>query len=69
MVDIFFGLLLSLILLPLIIIVAIIVKFDSDGPIFFISERIGLDNKNLRCLNLDNVYKHRDNRNIKNKKS
>ena len=30
----FFGLLLSLILLPLLIIVAIIIKFDSHGPVF-----------------------------------
>ena len=34
------------------IIVAIIIKLDSHGPVFFISERIGLDNKNLKCLNL-----------------
>ena len=59
MVDIFFGLLVSFILLPLMIIVAIIIKLDSHGPVFFISERIGLNNKKFKMFNSDNVYKHR----------
>ena len=56
MVDIFFGLLFSIILLPLIIIVAIIIKFDSKGPIFFISERIGLDNKKFKMIKFRTMF-------------
>ncbi len=56
LVDIFFGLLFSIILLPLIIIVAIIIKFDSKGPIFFISERIGLDNKKFKMIKFRTMF-------------
>ena len=42
----FFGALLGLIILsPLFLIVAILVKLDSNGPVFFRHERIGKNNK------------------------
>ncbi len=40
--DIFFSLLALVILLPLFVIIAIAVKLNSKGPIFFMQERIGL---------------------------
>jgi len=40
----------------LIIIVAIIIKFDSKGPIFFISERIGLDNKKFKMIKFRTMF-------------
>ncbi len=56
LLDFFFGLLLSLILLPLIIIVAILIKLDSHGPVFFISERIGLDNKKFKMIKFRTMF-------------
>ena len=56
MVDIFFGLLVSFILLPLMIIVAIIIKLDSHGPVFFISERKVLDNKKFKMFNFRTMF-------------
>ena len=42
----FCGSLIGLILLfPFFVIIAILIKFDSRGPVFFKSERIGRDNK------------------------
>ena len=56
LLDIFFGLLVSLILLPLLIIVAIIIKFDSHGPVFFISERIGIGNKRFKMYKFRTMF-------------
>ena len=42
--DILFSLFLLLIALPLLIIIGIIIKFNSKGPIFFTQMRIGKDN-------------------------
>ncbi len=47
----FFGALIGLILLsPLFLIVAILIKLDSSGPIFFKYERIGKDGKTFKPL-------------------
>lgn len=51
--DIFFSFIGLLILLPLFVIVAILIKIDSSGSVFFIQERIG---KNFKPFNL---YKFR----------
>ena len=56
LLDIFFGLLVSLILLPLLIIVAIMIKFDSHGPVFFISERIGIGNKRFKMYKFRTMF-------------
>jgi O-antigen biosynthesis protein WbqP len=42
--DIFFSLFLLLIASPILIIIGIIIKLDSEGPIFFTQMRIGKDN-------------------------
>jgi len=51
--DIFFSLLGILICLPLFLIIAILIKLDSKGPVFFKQDRIGKDHK---CFSL---YKFR----------
>lgn len=51
--DFLFSLIALLILSPLLIIVVIIIKLSSDGPIFFIQERPGKDQKIFK------VYKFR----------
>lgn len=34
-------------LLPFLLIVAILIKFDSPGPVIFTQKRVGLDKKNI----------------------
>jgi O-antigen biosynthesis protein WbqP len=43
--DLFFSIILLIILIPLFIIVGIAIKLDSPGPVFFKQKRIGKDNK------------------------
>jgi undecaprenyl phosphate N,N'-diacetylbacillosamine 1-phosphate transferase len=51
--DIIFSLIILIILLLPFILVAILVKFDSNGPIFFMQERLGYGRRKFR------VYKFR----------
>jgi len=51
--DVFLGLAFALVLLPLIVTIALVVKLSSRGPIFFSQERVGLDRTNF------NIYKFR----------
>lgn len=46
--DIFFSLIGLLILLPLLPFIAILIKRDSRGPVFFLQERIGKDFKSFK---------------------
>lgn len=48
--DILFSVSALLILLPLLIAVAIAIKFDSPGPVFYSSERIGKKGRVFRCF-------------------
>ena len=46
----------TFILLPIIIFTAIIIKFDSKGPIFFISNRVGKNNENFKMIKFRTMY-------------
>ena len=48
--DVLIGIIISLILLPLFILVAIIIKIDSKGPVFFRQKRVGKNGKIYTCL-------------------
>jgi lipopolysaccharide/colanic/teichoic acid biosynthesis glycosyltransferase len=48
--DIFFSFFGLLFLLPLFIIVAVLIKVNSDGPVFFRQERIGKDFRTFRIF-------------------
>ena len=41
------------ILSPLLLIVAILIKLESKGPVIFSQKRVGLMEKSLKCINLD----------------
>jgi exopolysaccharide biosynthesis polyprenyl glycosylphosphotransferase len=49
-IDVLFSAALLLLLSPLILLIAIAVKLDSPGPIFYASERIGKKGRVFRCL-------------------
>lgn len=51
--DLFFSIILLIILTPLFVAVGILIKLDSPGPIFFKQKRVGKDNKTFM------VYKFR----------
>ncbi len=54
----------SLITLPLILpvigIIAILIKLDTKGPVFFIQERLGKDRKRFKCLKFRTMYPQAD---------
>jgi len=43
--DLFFSIILLIILIPLFIVVGVAIKMDTPGPVFFKQKRIGKDNK------------------------
>lgn len=51
--DIVFSLIFIVLLLPFLILIAIIIKFDSKGGVFYLQMRVGKDNKDF------NLYKFR----------
>lgn len=48
--DIVFSGIVLVLISPLLLIIAIAVKMSSPGPVFFIQERVGLDNKPFRMV-------------------
>ena len=48
--DIFFSLIGLIILIPVFLIIAIIIKIDSKGPVFFRQSRVGQFNKDFRIF-------------------
>lgn len=50
MLDFFCALLALIVLSPLFIVVAIAIKIDSKGPVFFKQERIGRGGKKFNCI-------------------
>lgn len=50
LLDLIFAIIIGICTLPLMIMAAIIVKFESKGPIFFVQERIGEGNKKFNIV-------------------
>lgn len=51
--DILISFVVLVVLLPLLIVIAIMIKIDSKGPIFFVQQRLGMNEK------IFNIYKFR----------
>ncbi|WP_266205275.1 undecaprenyl-phosphate glucose phosphotransferase [Pontibacter kalidii] len=59
--DIFFSLFVIIFVLSwLLPIIAIAIKLDSKGPVFFKQIRSGIDNKNFECYKLRSMYINKD---------
>jgi exopolysaccharide biosynthesis polyprenyl glycosylphosphotransferase len=54
--DISLSIIAILLLLPMYLIAAVLVKFSSPGPIFFLQERIGLNNKPFQIIKFRTMY-------------
>ena len=48
--DLILSLMALIILMPLMIIIAILIKIDSKGPVFFLQERLGKDGKVFKII-------------------
>lgn len=58
--DAIFSLLALFFVLPVLLLIAILIKIDSEGPILYISDRIGLDGKRFRFLKFRTMVKDAD---------
>ncbi len=54
--DIFVSIPVFIISLPVIALVAVLIKLDSKGPVFFAQERIGVNGKAFRCIKFRSMY-------------
>jgi exopolysaccharide biosynthesis polyprenyl glycosylphosphotransferase len=54
--DISLSIIAIFLLLPLYLIASVLVKFSSPGPIFFLQERIGLNNKPFQIIKFRTMY-------------
>ncbi len=53
LMDIICSMSALIVLAPILIVVAILIKIESKGPVIFSQERVGINNKSLKCTNLD----------------
>lgn len=56
-IDIFFSILVFSILLIPLLFVAVIIKIDSEGPIFYIHKRTGVNGKIFNCIKFRTMFK------------
>ena len=54
--DLFFGLIILIVGSPMFIILAVLVKLSSRGPIFFLQERIGKNKKTFNCIKFRTMH-------------
>lgn len=60
LLDIFLSIIGIMIFLPLWIIIIILIKLDSKGPIFYIHPRVGKNNKEFACYKFRSMYTNSD---------
>jgi lipopolysaccharide/colanic/teichoic acid biosynthesis glycosyltransferase len=58
--DIVFSLLALVFISPVLLLLAILVKLDSEGPVLYVSERIGRDGRRFRFLKFRTMVKDAD---------
>jgi lipopolysaccharide/colanic/teichoic acid biosynthesis glycosyltransferase len=58
--DIVFSLLALVFILPVLLMIAALVKMDSEGPVLYVSERIGLNGKRFRFFKFRTMVKEAD---------
>ena len=62
--DVFFSGLGLIVLAPFLLIIAIIIKYDSKGPVFFIQPRVGLHNKNFNIFKFRTMFVESENKGL-----
>jgi exopolysaccharide biosynthesis polyprenyl glycosylphosphotransferase len=56
LIDIVVSLLILLVLLPFSILIAILIRLESKGPIFYVQDRVGKDGKIFKMLKFRSMY-------------
>ena len=54
--DIFFSLIILILFSPFFLIISLLIKFSSRGPIFFLQKRIGKNNIPFKCIKFRTMY-------------
>ena len=54
--DLFFSLIILIMGLPIFLLIALLIKFSSRGPIFFLQERIGKNKKTFNCIKFRTMH-------------
>ena len=54
--DLFFALIILIVGAPIFIVIAVLVKLSSRGPIFFLQERIGKNKKTFNCIKFRTMH-------------
>ncbi len=54
--DLTIGALINLLSLPLVLVISLVVKLDSRGPVFYVSERIGREGKTFSCYKFRTMH-------------
>lgn len=60
MFDIFFSLCILILFSPLYFLIALLIKFSSSGPIFYLSPRVGKEGKIFQCYKFRTMRMHAD---------
>ncbi|WP_440915379.1 sugar transferase [Candidatus Pelagibacter sp.] len=56
LINIFLAIIFLIILSPLMFIIFILIKLDSKGPVFFISERVGKNNQSFKMIKFRTMH-------------
>jgi lipopolysaccharide/colanic/teichoic acid biosynthesis glycosyltransferase len=62
--DVLFSSLGFIVLAPFLVLIAIMIRCDSKGPIFFIQPRVGLHNKNFNIFKFRTMYVESENKGL-----
>ena len=54
--DILFAVIFLILGFPLCVVIALLIKFSSRGPIFFLQERIGKNRKSFQCIKFRTMH-------------
>ena len=54
--DLFFALIILIVGFPIFLIIALLIKLSSRGPIFFLQERIGKNKKTFNCIKFRTMH-------------
>ena len=56
LIDIFVSIIALVLLFPLLLIICVLIRLDSNGPVFFIQERIGKDGQPFNMIKFRTMY-------------
>lgn len=58
--DLLVGIVICILILPVLIIIFVAIKLDTEGPAFFNAKRIGKDGKLFKCYKFRSMYQNAD---------